>query len=157
MESATYATPAPGNGCRAEQRTQVMAIESVGWRSTSPVPGRPLSRSRTGFSVPADGTAGSPTATAAATEPASLGAVLTLQEMGAETAEDRDARRHGQNMLALLAAVHRGLLSGVDNIAALQQLADLAAAAPIATDRRLAAAISAILLRVRVELARRQP
>lgn len=75
--------------------------------------------------------------------------------MGADTVEDREARRHAQDMLALLAALQRNLLSGVDNIAALQQLADLAAAAPIAADRRLAATISAILIRVRVELARR--
>jgi len=132
-----------------------MAIESVGWRVTSPVAGRPANRSGSCFSVPADGTAGTATATTGATEPGSLGAVLTLQEMGADTIEDREARKQAQDMLALLAALQRNLLSGVDNIAALQQLADLAAAAPIAADRRLAATISAILLRVRVELARR--
>ena len=133
-----------------------MAIEGVSWRTTSPVGPRPPNRSGAGFSVPSDRTAGTATATAGTAEPTSLGAVLTLQEMGAETVYDREARKQGQNMLALLAALQRGLLSGVDNIAALQQLADLAAAAPIATDRRLAATISAILVRVRVELARRQ-
>jgi len=132
-----------------------MAIESVGWRVTSPVAGRPVNRSAAAFSVPADRTTATATATAGATEPASLGGVLTLQEMGADTVEDREARRHAHDMLALLAALQRNLLSGVDNIAALQQLADLAAAAPIAADRRLAATISAILIRVRVELARR--
>jgi hypothetical protein len=76
--------------------------------------------------------------------------------MGAETVEDRDARKHGQNMLALLAALQRGLLDGVDNTAALQQLAKLAGTAPLAADRRLAATLSAITIRVRVELARRQ-
>ena len=132
-----------------------MAIESVGWRVTSSVAGRPANRSGACFSVPADGTAGTATATAGATEPGSLGAVLTLQEMSADTVEDREARKQAQDMLTLLAALQRNLLSGVDNIAALQQLADLAAATPIATDRRLAATISAILLRARVELARR--
>jgi len=81
---------------------------------------------------------------------------LTLQELSAETVEDREARRHGQDMLALLAALQRGLLSGVDNVVALQQLADLAASVPRAADRRLATMISAIVVRVRVELARRQ-
>ena len=132
-----------------------MAIEGVGWRTTAPVGRRP-SRSGAGFSVPADQPSGTATAATRATQPASLGAVLTLQEMGAEAVEDRKARKQAQNMLALLAALQRSLLAGVDNIAALQQLADLAAAAPIATDPRLAATISAILLRVRVELARHQ-
>ena len=135
-----------------------MAIEGVGWRSPPPLGSRPANRSGAGFAVPADRTAGTATATAGTTEPepASLGAALTLQEMGAETVADREARKHGHNMLALLAALQRGLLDGVDNIAALQQLAKLAGAAPLATDRRLAATLSAIVIRVRVELARRQ-
>lgn len=133
-----------------------MAIEGVGWRITSPVRGRPANRSGTGFSVPANQAAATTTATAGAAEPESLGAVLTLQEIGTETVEDREARKHGENMLAQLAGLQRSLLGGADNIAALQQLADLAAAVPMATNRRLAAAISAILVRVRVELARHQ-
>jgi len=41
-------------------------------------------------------------------------------------------------------------------LAALRRLAELALAVPRATDRRLAAMVSAIVVRVRVELARRQ-
>jgi hypothetical protein len=81
--------------------------------------------------------------------------MLTLQELGGETAEDRDARRHGQDMLGALAALQRALLMGGDEEVALRQLAELAAAVPCAADRRLAAMVSAIAVRVRVELARR--
>ena len=59
-------------------------------------------------------------------------------------------------MLAALAELQRALLGGGDDGRALQRLAELAAAVPRATDPRLAALVSAIILRVRVELARRQ-
>jgi len=85
-----------------------------------------------------------------------LASVLTLQELGGETVQDREAKRHGQDMLAMLAALQRGLLGGADSGDTLQRLAELAAAVPRATDRRLAAMMSAIIVRVRVELARRQ-
>ena len=79
-----------------------------------------------------------------------------MQELGGETVADREARRHGQDMLAALAELQRALLGGDDDAAALQRLAELAAAVPRATDPRLAALVSAIVLRVRVELARRR-
>ena len=82
--------------------------------------------------------------------------MLALQEVGGETVEDREARRHGHDMLAALAELQRALLGGGDDGVALQRLADLAASVPHATDPRLAAMVSAIVLRVRVELARRQ-
>jgi hypothetical protein len=59
-------------------------------------------------------------------------------------------------MLAALAELQRALLGGGDDGMALQRLADLAAAVPPASDPRLAALISAIALRVRVEMARRR-
>jgi hypothetical protein len=52
--------------------------------------------------------------------------------------------------------LQRALLAGSDDMVALRHLAELADAVPQATDRRLAAMISAIVLRARVELARRQ-
>ena len=69
--------------------------------------------------------------------------------------EDREARRHGHNLLEALAELQRALLIGNDDVGALQHLAELAAAVPRATDRRLAAIVSAIVVRVQVELARR--
>jgi hypothetical protein len=82
--------------------------------------------------------------------------MLSLQEAGGETVEDREARRHGNDMLAALAELQRALLGGRGDGVALQRLADLAASVRHATDPRLAAMVSAIVLRVRVELARRQ-
>jgi hypothetical protein len=134
-----------------------MAIEGIGPPTTTRrLGGRVAVRGAGGFRLPAgpDGAAAANEALAA--EPASLASVLTLQELGAETVEDREARRHGLDMLAVLAALQRGLLSGVDNATGLQQLADLAVAVPRATDPRLAAMISAVVVRVRVELARRE-
>jgi hypothetical protein len=82
--------------------------------------------------------------------------MLTLQELGGETIQDREARQHGQDMLAALADLQRALLSPGGDAAVLARLAELAASVPRATDRRLAAMVSAIMVRVRVELARRQ-
>ena len=90
------------------------------------------------------------------TEAVALTSMLSLQEFGGETrAADREARRHGQDMLAALAELQRALLGGGDTVETLQRLAELAAAVPRAADPRLAALVSAIILRVRVELARR--
>jgi protein-disulfide isomerase-like protein with CxxC motif len=58
-------------------------------------------------------------------------------------------------MLAALTELQRALLGDGDDAAATQRLMDLLAAVPLATDR-LAAMVSAIVVRARVELARRQ-
>jgi len=132
------------------------AIEGIG-RTTSTRPGyRTTAPTEAGFALPPEPSAAGTTASTAAVPMASLASMLTLQELGGETAEDRDARRHGHDLLALLGELQRSLLAGSDDAATLTHLADLAAAVPHATDRRLAAMISAITVRVRVELARRQ-
>jgi len=133
-----------------------MAIEGVGPPTIPRLGSRVAGRAPGGFRLPSQPDATVQANETLAAEPASLASVLNLQELGAETVEDREARRHGQDMLALLAALQRGLLSGVDNIAALQQFADRAGVVPKATDPRLAAVVSAIAVRVRVELARRE-
>jgi len=131
-----------------------MAIERVGWPTALRIGARIANRSGDGFAVTADRVTGMATAPSGPTEPACLGAVLTLQEMGDQTVQDRRARKHGQEMLALLAAVQRRLLSGEDIVAALKQLAELSDSVPRAADPGLAAIISAIRVRARVELAR---
>ena len=88
--------------------------------------------------------------------PVPFASMLALQEAGGETVEDRAARRHGRDMLAALTDLQRALLRGDGDAAALQRLGELATAVPRATDRRIAATVSAIMVRVRVELARRQ-
>ena len=82
--------------------------------------------------------------------------MLSLQEFGSETVGDREARRHGHDMLAALAELQRALLSNGGDEQTLERLAELAEAVPRATDPGLAAMVSAIVLRVRLELARRQ-
>jgi hypothetical protein len=131
-------------------------IEAVGWPTTPRVGGRAAARA--GFTIPAEPAGASRTAAAAtaATHATSLGSVLTLQELGGDTVADREARRHGRDMLATLAELQRALLGNGDDTAALRRLAELVLAVPGATDRRLAAMVSAIVLRAKVELARRQ-
>jgi hypothetical protein len=85
--------------------------------------------------------------------PASM---LSLQEVGGETVEDREARRRGNDMLAALGELQRALLAGGGDAGALQRLVELSASVRRATDPRLAALVSAIVVRARVELARRQ-
>jgi hypothetical protein len=132
------------------------AIEGIG-RTTSTRPGyRATASAETEFALPPEPSAAGKMASTAAAPVASLASMLTLQELGGETAEDRDARRRGHDLLALLGELQRSLLAGSDDEDALTRLAELAAAVPLATDRRLAAMISAITVRVRVELARRQ-
>jgi hypothetical protein len=131
-------------------------IEGVGGPTSSRIGRRIAAPHRNGFALPSEpGTVEHPVATLAP-QPASLDSMLTLQEFGGETVQDREARRGGQAMLAALAALQRGLLSGGDAAATLERLAELASAVPLATDRRLAALLSAIVVRVRVELARQQ-
>lgn len=139
-----------------QQGAWCRAIEGVGPPTTPHLGSWVAARATGRFRRPSAPGAATQANETLAAEPASLASVATLQELGAETVEDREARRHGQDMLALLAALQHDLLSGVDNVAALRQLADLAVAVPPATDQRLAAMISAIVVRVRVELARRQ-
>jgi hypothetical protein len=111
-------------------------------------------RASSGFTVPGETTLFSHAATEA-TPAAALASMLSLQELGGDAAEDREARRHGQDLLAALAELQRALLIGTGDAAALQHLAALADSVPRATDRRLAAIVSAIVVRVQVELARR--
>lgn len=134
----------------------MVAIEGVG----GPTAPRIGTRTQTpaaasGFTVP-DTTATAGTTAAADAAPASLASMLTLQELGGDAVADREARRHGQDLLAMLAELQRALLGSGDDAAVLQRLAELTASVPLAGDRRLAAMISAIVVRARVELARRQ-
>jgi len=130
------------------------AIEGIGWQPATRVTVAPRPKAR-GFAVPEALPDSSQAQETAGTEAASLSSVLTLQEQGTEAVADREARQHGRSMLTELAALQRALLAGTNDASALERLAELAAAVPQAADSHLAAMVSAILLRVRVELARR--
>ena len=79
--------------------------------------------------------------------------LLAMQEAGVETVADRRARRHGGQVLESLAALQRAVLAGA-GAAELEALAEVARAAPVADDARLAGVQRALLVRVAVEVAR---
>lgn len=108
-----------------------------------------------GFSMPAAGADGAAQSIAAAA-PAALSGMLSLQELGCEPAEDRAARRRGYDLLAALSALQRGLLADGDDPAHLERLAVLASDVPASADPRLREAVAGLVLRARVELAKRQ-
>jgi len=80
--------------------------------------------------------------------------MLALQEAEAGGARDREARRHGQELLRELARLQRALLAGGTDDALLSRLASLAETAPEAADPALRAMVAAVVLRAKVELAR---
>lgn len=132
-------------------------IGSVGGPSPPRSSSRSAAPTRSSFAVPSEadpGVASAGTASAAAPA-AALGSMLALQEQDAETVEDRTARRHGSELLGVLAELQRALLGGDGDLTALQRVVELTQDVPIAADPRLAAVLSAITLRARVELARR--
>ncbi|HTW29397.1 MAG TPA: flagellar assembly protein FliX [Acetobacteraceae bacterium] len=108
-----------------------------------------------GFSVALDAPPeGSPVAGPAAM---ALDTLLTLQQDDAASSRDGRARRHGQSLLEELAALQRALLEGGADAGGLERLAALTASVPDAADPRLRAVMQAVVLRARVELARRAP
>jgi hypothetical protein len=135
---------------------KMTAIEGIGGPTAPRFVARPSPRGANGFALPADSVTAEQPSVIAGPETISLTSVLTLQELGSKTEADRKARRHGQDILAALAGLQRALLAGADDADVLQRLALLAATVPHAADRSLAAMLSAILVRARVELARRQ-
>jgi hypothetical protein len=74
---------------------------------------------------------------------------------GVEAVADRAARRHGQDLLAELARLQRDMLRPGGRSQALERLAVLAADTPPAADPALAMIVDGIVLRAKVELARR--
>ena len=85
-----------------------------------------------------------------------LDAMLAMQEAESAAVRDRQARRHGQALLAALARLQHDLLrAGADAAGSLHELAELAGRVPEAADPGLQAVLLAIATRARVELARR--
>jgi hypothetical protein len=114
------------------------------------------SRARTGgsaFSLPTEGSPAAPGVAAAAGLDA-LGGMLALQEATDPVLRDRSARRHGQALLAALAALQRALLADGGEDEALERVAALAHV-PDAADPQLRAVLHQAGLRAAVELAKR--
>ena len=104
------------------------------------------------FSLRADATE-EPAAAAPAAE-VMLGGMLVLQEAESGAVRDREARRRAHDLLGALVRLQRALLAGQEDIPALHRLANLADDVPQAADEDLRAAVAAVVLRARVELAR---
>lgn len=139
----------------------IMSLPPVG-RILSPALAQPAqTASQSGFVVPSNGTGGGPAAggaTASAAQiaqaaPAGAALMLALQESAAAGTGEREARRHGQELLAALAELQRALLSngGGD---ALQRLVLLTDMDLHTSDPALAQVIGSIRLRARLEVAR---
>ncbi len=82
--------------------------------------------------------------------------LLTLQGIDEPTERDRAARKRGNAMLALLTKLQHAMLAGEDPAAALRALNDLSADEAVAADAELGAILRAVVLRSRVEIARRE-
>jgi hypothetical protein len=90
-----------------------------------------------------------------ATQATPAACMLSLQEVDSESPRDRAARRHGRALLAALVRLQHALLGASDDEAALQEISALAAGVPDASDPSVTAALHAVVLRARIELARR--
>ena len=109
----------------------------------------------TGFAPPAGQAPEAPRASMAAAAPVALETLLALQQVDDAPEQDRRARGHGQAMLVALGRLQRALLGGGDLAGSLAELRGLAESVPQAADPALAAAVAQVVLRARIELARR--
>ncbi len=90
---------------------------------------------------------------AAAAAPAALLGLLAVQEAEGAAVRDRDARKRGKLMLDELTRLQRALLAGRLDPENLRALAALAGDSTVAADPAIAAAVRAVTVRARVELA----
>ncbi len=130
------------------------AIEGVGPSAGGRLPNRTRGTKGNGFAVPT----ATRSAAASAPEPAALvtaAGMLALQEIDTEPPQDRAARRHGRALLSALSRLQRHLLAGATDPASLEELEALARDVPRATDAALAGVVDGVVLRARIELARR--
>jgi hypothetical protein len=81
--------------------------------------------------------------------------LLALQAIGEATERDRFARKRGGAMIAALTDLQRAMLAEEDPSLALSALSQLATDGALADDPALGAILRAIVLRSRVEVARR--
>jgi len=85
-----------------------------------------------------------------------LDSLLALQAVDEGFERDRAAGKRGTALLASLTGLQRTMLGGEDPSLALRSLSELATGDLVAEDPELGAILRAIVLRSRIELARRQ-
>lgn len=128
-------------------------------RATETARGGDAAAAGPAFRVPGEAASTGP-AVAAASPARGLDALLALQETAAPqdpATRDREARRHGRDLLEELAALQRALLVGGDEAGecALGRLVALLRSMPAAADPGLDGVLRSVGLRARLELARR--
>jgi hypothetical protein len=87
--------------------------------------------------------------------PVALESLLALQQVDGVPERDRAAHRRGQALLAALGRLQRVLLGDGDPDSVLHEISELSKDVPVADDPGLAAAVGHVVLRARIELARR--
>jgi len=85
-----------------------------------------------------------------------LDSMLTLQAVDEAVERDRAARKRGSAIMAALTRLQRSLLGEEDPSVALRAMHELISGAPVADDPGLAAILRAVVLRSRIEIARRE-
>ena len=85
-----------------------------------------------------------------------LDSLLMLQAIDDSMERDHGARKRGAAMVAALTDLQRALLASEDPATTLNSLSDLAAEVPEAADPGLADILRAVVLRARLEVARRE-
>ncbi len=131
-----------------------MTLSSIGPVGGVHVPAPAQPAAQAGFSVPAGTAPACPEVRGVAqSAPVQVSLMLALQEQAGAEAGDREARRHGQRLLAALAELQRALLCGTQ-ADTLRELSRLCEEEEHAVDPALAGVIRSIRLRARLELAR---
>ncbi len=127
---------------------------SIGRVGGAYVPAQAQPVGQSGFSIPAAATPAGPDVRGVThSAPVEVSLMLSLQEQAGAEAGDREARRHGQRLLAALADLQRGMLCGSE-ADTLGELSRLSEEEGQAVDPILAGVIRSIRLRARLELAR---
>jgi hypothetical protein len=85
-----------------------------------------------------------------------LESMLALQAVDEAVERDRAARKRGTAMIAVLTKLQRAMLADEDPAMVLRALDELSTDGPIADDPGLGAIVRAVVLRSRVEIARRE-
>jgi hypothetical protein len=85
-----------------------------------------------------------------------LDSMLALQAVDEAVERDRSARKRGSAIIAALTNLQRTMLAAEDPSMALRAMSELTVDTPLANDPGLAAILRAVVLRSRVEIARRE-
>ena len=121
-------------------------------------PASPDQRRDSGTPFVVDPSLGRPVQPARLTAATGIGfeTFLALQSVDENEQRNRAARKRGTAMIAALSDLQRAVLAAEDPALALRSLGTLAQEQPEAADPALASVLRAIVLRARVEVARRE-